>query len=949
MLSNTKKKVVALLTALLFTSVLLLPVLTACNNGSQDEGYTYNEYISQFPSTWNTHNGTTDADSYIQGYTEIGLYDFTLSDDRSTYAFIDEMATGDPVNVTSQYASDTKWGITAEQAADTTRGRAWQINLNPDATWENGEAITADDYVWSMERVLSPDMKNSAAASYITGDYAIYNAYNYYSYGSTMEYFQIHEDSYTDAEINEMIANEELYLSLTNGIVYTGFSFSLDRYHELQPQYYYKDMDTSGVDYYEKMESAVQNDLNASGYILITEDNLSVIQECLSVLYENIAFALDENFHWYSPLFISAPANAVYTQIHEDSYTDTELNNLIANEELYLSLTNGIVYTGFSFSLDQYHELQPQYYYKDMDTSGVDYYEKMESAVQNDINAYGYILVTEDNLSVIQECLSVLYENIAFALDENFHWYSPLATISYEESEETPFSNVGIFKTSDTSFVLVFENALTQWQVKYLLTDNWIVYRPYYEDGYSLQGDLTVTNYGTTSGKYMSYGPYRLVNYQVDREIRFERNTNWYGYNAEATNYHAGQFQTDRIVCQVIENQATALLEFTSGNLDSVRLTSNDMSTYRFSDYLMTRSASNSWTITFNSDLEALGRIENSDSARGNRRILSITEFRKALSLSLDRAYIGSNILAGSAAAYSFINNNYYYDMENDPNSIYRNSEQAMSAIVRLYGIEYGADKTYKTLEEAYRAVSGYDIDQAKANFQTAYDKATDQGIYTDGQNIQINIYNNSVTTQLTALESYMQRQVDLATEGTPLADKITITFRARQSGRYDDISNGNIEAIYYSYSGDYNDPNGMLGQYADPDEAQYMLEYGFNPTRETFSITCDFDGDGDEETETNTYQYWYQSTTASGDYANASTDVKLTIMSELEYQLLSGFRSMPLVVGTDLTLRSKKVNYATNTSNIFAMYGGVRLMTYNYNDAEWAEFIRNSSNLDYT
>ena len=70
--------------------------------------------------------------------------------------------------------------------------------------------------------------------------------------------------------------------------------------------------------------------------------------------------------------------------------------------------------------------------------------------------------------------------------------------------------------------------------------------------------------------------------------------------------------------------------------------------------------------------------------------------------------------------------------------------------------------------------------------------------------------------------------------------------------------------------------------------------------------------------------------------------------MSELEYQLLSGFRTLPLVVGTDLTLRSMKVEYATNTSNIFAMYGGVRLMTYNYTDGEWAEFIRDTGNLVY-
>ena len=139
MISKLKsRKVVALITAMLFTAVLILPVLVACNNNndSGEATYTYNEYISQSPRSWNTHNATTDTDTYIQGYTEIGLYDFTLSEDRTTYAFVDEMATGDPVDVTSRYAG--RYGIAANES-----GKAWEITLNPDATWENGTAITA--------------------------------------------------------------------------------------------------------------------------------------------------------------------------------------------------------------------------------------------------------------------------------------------------------------------------------------------------------------------------------------------------------------------------------------------------------------------------------------------------------------------------------------------------------------------------------------------------------------------------------------------------------------------------------------------------------------------------------------------------------------------------------------------------------------------------------------
>ena len=817
--TNRFKKIGAMLMAVLFGAAFVLPVLVACSDdGSESNLHTFNEYIAQSPTTWNTHNGTTDADTYIQGYTEIGLYDFTLSDDRSTYAFIDEMATGDPVNVTSEYVD--RFGITQADADNTSLGKAWEITLNPDAKWENGEAITAEDYVWSMERVLSPDMKNSAAATYITGDYEIYNANNYYSYGSTEEYFKI----------------------------------------------------TAGT-----------------------------------------------------------------------QYTDEELEQMVADGVLYFSFDTPIFDTEGSFTISEHHAIESQQRFY-LNSDGEDVYDLLYNAYADDANEFGYIQITEENFEDFQTNFSVLSASALGALIP--HWYNLLSVISYTSVEETPFSNVGIFATdNNTKFVIVFANALSQWDVKYLLTDNWIVYRPYYEDGYEQQGSLTVTTYGTTSGQYMGYGPYKMTAYQTNSQITFERNENWYGYKEGATNYHPGQFQTDRIVCRIISDQNTALLEFEAGNLDSVRLNANNMDPYRFSDYLLTRTASNTWSITFNSDAESLASIESD--GQGNRRILSVDDFRRALSLSIDRSYIGTNILAGSAAAYSFINNNYYYDMENDPDSIYRNSEQAMEGIVRLYNISYGPGQTYETLQEAYAAVSGYDEVAAREAFESAYDYAVANGLYTDGENIRINIYNNALNTQITALGTYLQQAFNAAAERTPFEGKITVEISARPTGRYDDIAQGRIEAIYYSFSGDFNDPNGMLANFTDP-EVQTILECGFDPETESFAITYDFDGDGTEETITKTYTEWQRSITASGEYYGASQDVKLTIMSELEYQLLSGFRTLPLVVGTDLTLRSMKVEYATNTSNIFAMYGGVRLMTYNYTDGEWAEFIRDTGNLVY-
>lgn len=127
-----------------------------------------------------------------------------------------------------------------------------------------------------------------------------------------------------------------------------------------------------------------------------------------------------------------------------------------------------------------------------------------------------------------------------------------------------------------------------------------------------------------------------------------------------------------------------------------------------------------------------------------------------------------------------------------------------------------------------------------------------------------------------------------------------------------------------------------------------FVGECGFDPANEAFEITADFDGDGTVETLPNTYDGWQKSIAAGGVYATAGNNVKLEVLSALEYNLLKNFRTLPLCVIADVTLRSKKVNYATENANIFVAYGGVRLMTYKYSDAEWAEFCKNSNNLKY-
>lgn len=136
-MKKSKRWISAVVAAVMTCSVAAV-AMVGCGKKPEPEQkvYTYNEYISRFPSSWSTHNASSDADMYVQKYTEMGLYAYSLSDDKTTFKFVDEMATGDPVNVTAAYSG--RFGITAADADNTKAGKAWEITLNPDATWENG-------------------------------------------------------------------------------------------------------------------------------------------------------------------------------------------------------------------------------------------------------------------------------------------------------------------------------------------------------------------------------------------------------------------------------------------------------------------------------------------------------------------------------------------------------------------------------------------------------------------------------------------------------------------------------------------------------------------------------------------------------------------------------------------------------------------------------------------
>ena len=105
--------------------------------------------------------------------------------ENGVYQWVYEMATSIE-DVTKDHTDDlTKYGVTLPEgtaAADVKEGYVFEIKLNKDAKWENGEPINADTYVYSMKMLLDPKYKNYRATDYFDGSLCIANAKNDYIY-----------------------------------------------------------------------------------------------------------------------------------------------------------------------------------------------------------------------------------------------------------------------------------------------------------------------------------------------------------------------------------------------------------------------------------------------------------------------------------------------------------------------------------------------------------------------------------------------------------------------------------------------------------------------------------------------------------------------------------------------------------------------------------------------
>ena len=514
------------------------------------------------------------------------------------------------------------------------------------------------------------------------------------------------------------------------------------------------------------------------------------------------------------------------------------------------------------------------------------------------------------------------------------------------ENYGATFDVVGCYKVDDYTIRYVNEAYIERNYFLGSMTSNWLVNEDLYEAGKETSGSLVTTNYNSTKDTTMSYGPYKIESLQDGKQIVFVQNENWYGYQKdengklyaltpyEVDGEHVTWYQTQKIVIDVMTDDA-AKQAFLKGELNAWTPPTDEVVNYASSEQMYKVDESYTMAFFFNTGVEALQEM---DRSKGNTNsvVLSNESFRKAFSLAIDRAdWVTAT--AGYKPAYSLMNSQYYYDFYNNPDSSYRSSDEAMQAICNLYEVEYGEGTPYATLKDAYDSITGYNLTEAKELMKTACDELVAAGLYTAGDPIHIRIgykkgtLDSSDQNQMTKMNTY----INAAAEGSGFG---TITLEAidNVNDRYGDVGKGEFAIGYGAWGGAQLYPFRNFLVYCDNSQVAGGINESGCWTPESTNLTLNVNG----EDVTMTWTEWSNSMVGVGRFATEDNTVKLGITAAMEEGLLKMYYRIPLATTCATSLLSYQCSYYTEEYNLAYGFGGLELMTYNYTDAEWAEYV---------
>ena len=511
---------------------------------------------------------------------------------------------------------------------------------------------------------------------------------------------------------------------------------------------------------------------------------------------------------------------------------------------------------------------------------------------------------------------------------------------------EASWDTVGFIQHDDYSFDLVLTKPLEGFYLWYSMTDTWLVKADVYEACTSDEGGVYNCTYGTSAETSPSWGPYKMTEFQSDKVITLVRNDNWFGFKDNPDIY-----QATAIKWTYVAEPATRLEMFQSGQLDMYGMSKDDMEAYAGSDYLYYEEGDSVFAMVFNPDKAALENAQKNAGANINKTILTLKDFRMAMSLAMDRAKFCLSTAPTNGPAFALYGGQIVADPDNG--IFYRTTDVAKQVVVDFWGLtdEIGEGQTYATIDDAIDSITGYNLEMAKTYFDAAYDEAIEQGLMDEDDVVQITVgtpnttaafYNNGY--------DFIVNNYTEAVKGTKLEGKLTFTRDGTLGNAFSEALKSNqVDMLFgVGWTGSTFDPYGLIEAYTS---ANYQYDPSWDTTADELAITL-----GDE-TYTATVWDWTKAISgevvtgknAAGETVELSfpystdteeADKRITVLGALESAVLMHYDFIPLMGDSSALLKGMKVEYYTE-DEVFPMgRGGVKYMTFNYTDAEWDAYV---------
>lgn len=966
-MKNLTKKIMLLLIA-----AVSAVVVVGCGKNDKKVGvgeYTYNTATSVFPTNWNPHTYETNTDSEILDYASSGFYEFDYNDDKTGYQIVNAMATDKPIDVTNKYIG--QYGVKNGDSA-----KIYKIKLRNDLKWDDGTVINAKSFVNSAKLLLDPVAQNYRADSLYKGNLEIYNAKNYLYQGThkyaepfayddgTQNYvgYVMMEDLVTDENgvlrlpETHPLAGQDIAIDLNNGGQWS--SNSLMEYADAG--YFITGRDENGKAI---VLDAWTNLVEAGGdseIVVMTTTTVKYIQDVIAWLhdypsaddYAAPAGTYEELFPeyliQYTEMFMGADYKAAWTAAWDTmpDVTTGEGDDKVVGKDSFATVT----YKVLTITTDGENKT-----YSWTDATGVttaDEYAAYKAYANGEYYA-DYYATTDSQFN-----------------DYAYYEWQEMAFIG-KDYVEMDFSEVGVFVDEDGDLCLALTKPLEGFYLLYSLTGAWLVHEVKYNANITIKDGIYSNTYGTSVDSFASYGPYKLTRFQRDKEYTLEKNENWYGYNDIE---NEGLYTATKIQVTYIKETSTKLEAFIKGQLDVYGLTADDMAEYSNSEVRYDSKGSSTFFVAFNPDMDALTK-QQAKTEGTNKTILTNINFRKALSLSLNRVeFCLACDPTGTPATAIF---NSYIISNPDAGTPYRNSEEAKDIILAFWGLtdQVGEGKRYATKDEAIASITGVDLTQAKQLFTQAYEEALADGLIkeTDVVELTIGIPSSSYPFYNKGYE-FLQNCWTDAVKGTKLENKLRFTKDDTLGNDFADRLRDNSVDILFGvgWTGSALNPYGLINAYTLP-------SYQYDPAIKYTTISKDVhfdsvvDADGTTHTDVTlraSVADWSNKalqgetiTTyivdANGEVTkdkvliNASTsmpmDNRVRILWACEAAILEQYTLLPLDDESSAVLKGYQIEYYTE-EDIFGMgRGGIKYMRFTCDDYEWNQFVKeNGGKLNY-